>query len=102
MSFVWSMDKFGVLGAEVCFLTPIIAVVVGLLMVSRFRYYSFKSLPMGDRVPFLWVLVGVLVLVPFFIDPPRVLFVVFTLYLLSGPVLTLWGRATHRRRRGVA
>jgi CDP-diacylglycerol--serine O-phosphatidyltransferase len=102
MSFVWSMDKFGIVGAEVCFITPVLAVVVGLLMVSNFRYYSFKSLPMGDRVPFLWVLIGVLVLVPFFIDPPRVLFAVFTLYLLSGPVMTLWGRATHRRRRGVA
>jgi CDP-diacylglycerol--serine O-phosphatidyltransferase len=102
MSFVWSMDKFGVLGAEVPFLTLVMAVLVGLLMVSNFRYYSFKSLPMGDRVPFLWVLIGVLVLVPFFIDPPRVLFVVFTLYLLSGPVMTLWGRATRRRRRGVA
>jgi CDP-diacylglycerol--serine O-phosphatidyltransferase len=104
MSFVWSMDKFGIIGEEVCFITPVIAVVVGLLMVSRFRYYSFKSLPMGGdgRVPFLWIIVGVLVLVPFFIDPPRVLFVVFTLYLLSGPVMTLWGRATHRRRRGAA
>ncbi|WP_130617712.1 CDP-alcohol phosphatidyltransferase family protein [Dyella amyloliquefaciens] len=104
MSFVWSMDKFGIIGEEVCFVTPVIAVIVGLLMVSRFRYYSFKSLPTsGDgRVPFLWIIVGVLVLVPFFIDPPRVLFVVFTLYLLSGPVMTLWGRATHRRRRGVA
>ncbi|QNK02615.1 CDP-diacylglycerol--serine O-phosphatidyltransferase [Dyella telluris] len=102
MSFVWSMDKFNVLGADVCFITPVIAVVVGLLMVSRFRYYSFKSLSMGDRVPFLWVLIGVLVLVPFFIDPPRVLFAVFSLYLLSGPVMTLWGRATHRRRRGAA
>ncbi|KLD61969.1 CDP-diacylglycerol--serine O-phosphatidyltransferase [Dyella japonica] len=102
MSFVWSMDKFGILGAEVPFLTLVTAVLVGLLMVSNFRYYSFKSLPMGDRVPFLWVLIGVLVLVPFFIDPPRVLFVVFTLYLLSGPVMTLWGRATRRRRRGVA
>nr|WP_275666982.1 CDP-diacylglycerol--serine O-phosphatidyltransferase [Dyella terrae] len=101
MSFVWSMDKFGVIGAEVCFVTPVIAVLVGLLMVSNFRYYSFKSLPMGDRVPFLWVLIGVLVLVPFFIDPPRVLFVVFTLYLLSGPAMTVWGRATRRRRRGV-
>ncbi|WP_201314910.1 phosphatidylcholine/phosphatidylserine synthase [Dyella sp. EPa41] len=104
MSFVWSMDKFGIIGEEVCFITPVLALVVGLLMVSRFRYYSFKSLPMGGdgRVPFLWIIVGVLVLVPFFIDPPRVLFVVFTLYLLSGPVMTLWGRATHRRRRGVA
>lgn len=102
MSFVWSMDKFGVLGAEVPFITAVMAVIVGLLMVSNFRYYSFKSLPMGDHVPFLWGLIGVLVLVPFFIDPPRVLFVVFTLYLLSGPVMTLWGRATRRRRRGVA
>jgi CDP-diacylglycerol--serine O-phosphatidyltransferase len=94
------MEKFQVPGTELCFLTLVIAVVVGLLMVSRFRYYSFKSLPMGerDRVPFLWVLVGVLVLVPFLIDPPRVLFVVFTLYLLSGPVVTLLGRAAHRRR----
>jgi CDP-diacylglycerol--serine O-phosphatidyltransferase len=102
MSFVWSMDKFGILGEEVCFVTMVMAVVVGLLMVSRFRYYSFKSLPMGDRVPFLWIIIGVLILVPFFVDPPRVLFVVFTLYLLSGPVMTLWGRATRRRRRGTA
>jgi len=40
----------------------------------------------------------VLILVPFFVDPPRVLLAVFSLYLLSGPVLTLWGLATHRRR----
>ncbi|MFC4764192.1 CDP-alcohol phosphatidyltransferase family protein [Dyella koreensis] len=104
MSFVWSMDKFGVVGEEVCFFTPFMAVIVGLLMVSRFRYFSFKSLPMGDRdrVPFLWIIVGLLILIPFFVDPPRVLFVVFTLYLLSGPTMTLWGRATHRRRRGAA
>jgi CDP-diacylglycerol--serine O-phosphatidyltransferase len=78
-------------------------VVVGLLMVSRFRYYSFKSLPMGDKVPFLWIIVGVLILVPFFVDPPRVLLVVFSLYLLSGPIVTLWGLTTHRKRqrRGV-
>ncbi|WP_199096784.1 CDP-diacylglycerol--serine O-phosphatidyltransferase [Dyella sp. ASV21] len=103
MSFVWSMDKFDVPGQEVCFIVPFMAVIVGLLMVSRFRYYSFKSLPMSDgRVPFLWIIVGLLILVPFFVDPPRVLFVVFTLYLLSGPVMTLWGRATRRRRRGAA
>jgi CDP-diacylglycerol---serine O-phosphatidyltransferase len=98
MSFVWSMEKFGVSGPELDMFTPFMAVVVGLLMVSRFRYYSFKSLPMGDKVPFLWILIGVLVLVPFFVDPPRVLLAVFSLYLLSGPVLTLWGLATRRRR----
>jgi CDP-diacylglycerol---serine O-phosphatidyltransferase len=110
MSFVWSMEKFRregfpVSGAQLCFITPVVAVVVGLLMVSRFRYYSFKSLPLGerDRVPFLWVLAGVLILVAVMIDPPRVLFVVFGLYLLSGPAVTIWGRASRRRRaRAVA
>jgi CDP-diacylglycerol--serine O-phosphatidyltransferase len=100
MSFVWSVDKFGLAGSDFCFITPVIAVVVGLLMVSRFRYFSFKSLPMGDRqrVPFVWMVVAVLLLALLILDTPRVLFVGFTLYLLSGPVWTIWSLATHRRR----
>lgn len=98
MSFVWSMDNFGVSGRTLDAVVPIMAVLVGMLMVSRFRYYSFKSLPMGGRVSFLWILVAVLILVPLFVDPPRVLLLVFGGYLLSGPIITLWGLATRRRR----
>ncbi|HTM27938.1 MAG TPA: phosphatidylcholine/phosphatidylserine synthase [Rhodanobacter sp.] len=100
MSFVWSVDKFGLAGSDFCFATAVIAVVVGLLMVSRFRYFSFKSLPMGDRqrVPFVWMVVAVLLLALLYLDTPRVLFAGFTVYLLSGPVWTIWGLATHRRR----
>ncbi|WP_108472728.1 CDP-alcohol phosphatidyltransferase family protein [Rhodanobacter thiooxydans] len=100
MSFVWSVDKFGLAGSDFCFVTPVIAIVVGLLMVSRFRYFSFKSLPTGDRqrVPFVWMVVAVLLLALLILDTPRVLFVGFTLYLLSGPVWTIWSLATHRRR----
>jgi CDP-diacylglycerol--serine O-phosphatidyltransferase len=100
MSFVWSVDKFGLAGSDFCFVTPVIAIVVGLLMVSRFRYFSFKSLPMGDRqrVPFVWMVVAVLLLALLILDTPRVRFVGFTLYLVSGPVWTIWSLATHRRR----
>jgi CDP-diacylglycerol---serine O-phosphatidyltransferase len=100
MSFVWSADKFGLAGSDFCFITPVIAIVVGLLMVSRFRYFSFKSLPMGDRqrVPFVWMVGAVLLLALLILDTARVLFVGFTLYLLSGPVWTIWSLATHRRR----
>src|SRR5690348_17959 len=35
MSFVWSVDKFGLAGSDFCFITPVIAIVTGLLMVSR-------------------------------------------------------------------
>jgi CDP-diacylglycerol--serine O-phosphatidyltransferase len=87
-------------GSEFCFITPVIAVVVGLLMVSRFRYFSFKSLTMGERgrVPFGWMVCAVLLLGLLMLDTAWVLFVGFTMYLLSGPVWTIWGLATHRRR----
>src|SRR5690242_6604050 len=75
MSFVWTMEKTGIPGSTLCFVTPVLAVVVGLLMVSNFRYFSFKSLPMGqgERVPFVWMVMLVLILVLLAIDPPRLL-----------------------------
>ena len=104
MSFVWSMEKSGVSGDDLCFVMPFFAAIVGLLMVSRFRYYSFKSLPVGGHVPFAWIVVTLLLLVLLFLDPPRVLLAVFAVYLLSGPALTLWGVAARRRQhhRGTA
>ncbi len=100
MSFVWSVDKAGLPGSEFCVVTALLAVVVGLLMVSRFRYFSFKSLPTGDRqrVPFRWIVVAMLLLALLYLDTPRVLFAGFSLYLLSGPVWTIWGLASRRRR----
>jgi CDP-diacylglycerol--serine O-phosphatidyltransferase len=104
MSFVWSMDKSGISGGDLCFVMPFFAAIVGLLMVSRFRYYSFKSLPVGGHVPFAWIVVTVLLLVLLFLDPPHVLLAVFSVYLLSGPAVTLWGVAARRRlhHRGAA
>ncbi|HEN47016.1 MAG TPA: phosphatidylcholine/phosphatidylserine synthase [Mizugakiibacter sp.] len=99
MSYVWAASSLGFSGGTLVFLTLALIVPTGLLMVSRFRYISFKAWPVGEKVPFLAILVVVLVLVALTIDPPRVLFVVFLLYVLSGPVWTIWVRATHRRRR---
>ncbi|MEP7186045.1 MAG: phosphatidylcholine/phosphatidylserine synthase [Rhodanobacter sp.] len=100
MSFVWSVDKFGLPGSDFCFVSPVIMLAAGLLMVSRFRYFSFKSLPMGDgqRVPFAWMVGAVLLLALLILDTARVLFVGSTLYLLSGPAWTIWGLTIHRRR----
>ncbi|MEO9078012.1 MAG: phosphatidylcholine/phosphatidylserine synthase [Rhodanobacter sp.] len=100
MSFVWSVEKFGLSGSEFCFVTPVIVLVAGLLMVSRFRYFSFKSLPVGERgnVSFGWMVGAVLLLALLILDTARVLFIASTAYLLSGPVWTSWGLAMHRRR----
>ena len=98
MSYVWMVLDFGFTGAQVQFITPFVAIVAGLLMVSRFRYYSFKSWPRSDKVPFVWLILIVLVFVGLAVNPPRVLFGIAALYALSGPVVTLWGRARARNR----
>jgi CDP-diacylglycerol---serine O-phosphatidyltransferase len=102
MSFVWTMENLGVEGQWLCFFTPILAVVAGLLMVSRVRYHSFKAWPRNDRVPFVWIILAVLVLVALALNTAGVLLVLAVIYVLSGPVLTLWGlrsRASRRRMR---
>ena len=100
MSFVWTMEKAGWTGAELSFASAAIVVITGLLMVSRFRYFSFKSLPMGERgmVPFAWMVIAVLLLALLYLAPARVLLAGFSVYLLSGPVWTIAARIGHRRR----
>jgi CDP-diacylglycerol--serine O-phosphatidyltransferase len=98
MSFVWMTLYLGRSGEDVQFITPIVAVVAGLLMVSRFRYYSFKVWPKGDRVTFVWIPVALLIVVAVVINPPCVLFGIAAAYALSGPILTLWQRRARRRR----
>jgi CDP-diacylglycerol--serine O-phosphatidyltransferase len=107
MAFVWSMEYLRrqgvpVDGESLSFLTAILAVVAGLLMVSRVRYYSFKKLPANDRVPFVWIFLAVLVIIALAINTPLVLLALATAYALSGIVMTLWGlrnRASRRRLR---
>lgn len=99
MSFVWTIEKFDLSGIDVQFIAPVIAVVSGLLMVSNVRYFSFKSWPTSDRVPFIWIPAALLIIVALAVDPPRVLFGIAALYVLSGPVMTLWGLRRWREQR---
>lgn len=105
MSFVWAIEDGGLFGlnvADVRFVTPVIAIAAGLLMVSRFRYFSFKAGPKSDRVPFVWIPIAMLILVSLAVDTPRVLFTIGVLYVLSGPVMTLWGLHQKRGSRRAA
>ena len=104
MSFVWAVESRGLFGlnaSDMDFITPIVAIIAGLLMVSRFRYFSFKASPKSDRVPFIWIPAAMLILVALTIDPPRVIFSIMLLYVLSGPVMTLWGLRQKRSRRAL-
>ncbi len=68
----------------------------GILMVSNVRYHSFKGVNWRSKVPFVTILMFVFVLVFISAEPALVLFIIFFVYALSGPVLTL---ILLRRRR---
>ena len=59
---------------------------LGFLMIARFPYYSFKSIRLDGRVPFvrIFLIVGVLALIA--LDPPLFIGVFSFLYAISGPV----------------
>lgn len=102
MSFVWAMEYLHIEGQWLCFFTPILIVIAGLLMVSRVRYFSFKAGPVGDRVPFVWIILAVLIIVALALNTALVLLALALVYALSGVVITLWGlrsRASRRRLR---
>jgi CDP-diacylglycerol--serine O-phosphatidyltransferase len=56
------------------------------LMVSNFRYYSFKDPELIKRQPFGFLVVAVLLLVVIATEPVLMLFLLFLCYVFSGPV----------------
>ncbi len=84
MVWVWSSvvpeSPWGVLAAIVTALT-------GLLMVSNFRYTSFKSMDFRGRVPFAFMLLVVLVFAALIIYQEQGVLAIAVLYALSAPVI---------------
>ncbi|MEN1940066.1 CDP-diacylglycerol--serine O-phosphatidyltransferase [Luteimonas sp. MJ246] len=99
-SSVWTMHSLDLSGESMRYVALAVTVLSGLLMVSMFRYTSFKgsgSGPGADRVPFFSTLLIVAALIALWIDPPKTLLTVLGIYALSGPVMWLWRL---RGRRG--
>ncbi len=67
----------------------------GLLMVSNFRYSSFKEIDLKGKVPFFVAIAVMLAIAIIMAQPQTLLFVLFLAYAISGPVITL----VMRRRR---
>ena len=67
------------------------------LMVSNFRYYSFKDPALIKRQPFGFLLLAVVVLIVVVLKPVVMIFAIMLTYVLSGPVgyILTWPR---RRR----
>lgn len=96
---VWMGHEFELSGKSISFVVAFIVVAIGVLMVSRIKYYSFKEID-KEHVPFMTILALVLVFSVIAWDPPLVLFSTFFLYALSGPVL--WLRRRMKRSSEVS
>jgi len=94
-SMVWLATDLELSGLPALAVSTALTVIAGMLMVSRFPYYSFKELAPRGRISFAYVFVIPLVFVLIALDPPSVCFIIALLYALSGIVTTLW----RRRRR---
>ena len=66
--------------------------IVAVLMVSTFRYYSFKEVDLGQRRPAGVLLLVVLAVLIVATHPQAFLFLLFSAYLLSGPTRPVWAR----------
>ena len=100
---VWVGTEFGIEGASLSWIAAVLTAAVGLLMVSNFRFHSFKDLDLRGRVPFVAAVVVMLGFAFVLSQPPVILFIGFLAYAVSGPVLTLMHlrqrRASRRRER---
>jgi CDP-diacylglycerol--serine O-phosphatidyltransferase len=98
MGAVWVCESYDIIGQDVVYAALVLTIAAGILMVSRFPYYSFKDFDLRERVPFVSLLAVVLIFVFLSMETATVLFSFFFLYMLSGPIVSLfrWNRKRMR------
>ena len=93
---VWLGVDLGWEGADKKVIAALVSFSAGVLMVSNVRYHSFKQFDLRGKVPFIVLVAVMLVFAVIYLHPPVVLFSIFFVYAVSGPVLTL--RQLQQRR----
>lgn len=90
--FAWVSGHVPFSGDSVLWLAAPLTLATALSMVSSFRYNSFKKLNLAGRMRFISFAAVVGAFALMMIDPPRILFLLFFAYALSGPAVVLWRR----------
>lgn len=85
---VWLGVEYDINGNDIGLIVALVTGLSGLLMVSNFKYNSFKEVNWHGKVPFVALLVMLLVFIIVATEPALVLFIVFALYALAGPINT--------------
>lgn len=90
-SLVWVGTSYQIVGMDYGYIIGVITIFTGLLMVSNFRYSSFKDVDWKGRVNFVVVLLIVLAFIIVASSPENILLIIFVFYAFSGPFTTIRG-----------
>lgn len=74
----------------IAYLAAILTVFAGLLMISNYKYFSFKELHFKGTVPYMVFIFTVVLLVVIAQNPHEVLLSMCVIYALSGPAVSLY------------
>jgi CDP-diacylglycerol--serine O-phosphatidyltransferase len=96
---IWFLIDNNVAGETVRWLIFFEIIILGLLMFSNVRYFSFKAGPTGDKVPAYWVFLAILIIVLLALDPPVMGMIFGSAYVLSGVIITVAGRRSWKLKR---
>lgn len=86
--FVWFCTDYNLLGEDYELVAAFVLAISGILMITNFRYHSFKQVAWHGKVPFFVLLLVLVIFIVVATAPSLVLFVAFATYALTGPFLT--------------
>jgi len=86
--FVWSTYEL-IPSVGLSVIGAVLTAAAGLLMVSNFKYPSFKEVDLRGKVPFIVIFSVVMGFVVITIDPPRILFMLAVFFSFSAPLIWL-------------
>lgn len=87
--FIWICLEHGYDIDVIKYIAIFLTISTGLLMVSNFRYSSFKQIDLKGKVPFFMAIAMMLGIAFIMAQPQTMLFLLFLGYAISGPVITL-------------
>ena len=76
-----------------------LTILLALLMVSTVGYKSGKDLSIFKRLPFLYLILAVILVVLVFFEPQIMLFLLIYTYILSGIITTIFSKGKRRREQ---
>jgi len=96
--FIWLASEYELSGLPALVLAFVVTTVIGLLMMSRFAYWSGKELNVRGRVRWAYLLVIPVAYILISAGPGEALFVMFAAYAVHAPLLWV-SRKLFRRHR---